>query len=148
VTAGGVFVDAAECGILARQQRQALKGAWTSRGLPPPRLFLDFTNLLSEIAGSGPQLPDDCSGSVAESRNPPGAGDGALWREPDQVLTVAEAAKAAGCSDAYVTRCLRRGVLFGTQVVRGSAWAVDAADFAAWLEGRQSRREHNNREAA
>lgn len=135
-----VILDAADCPVLGRQLVEAVRLAYVARGRTPPRLLLQFADLLNCAGRSSAAAPGTSRSEGGSRQQNTGTGaDRAWWRQPDIVLTVAGAAQAAGVSHSYIRRLCREGTVYAVQAAPAGQWLIDAEGFAGWQRERQSR---------
>jgi excisionase family DNA binding protein len=149
VRAGRVSIDLDrdEATVFGRQLVDAIRRGWTSRGAAPPRLLLDVADRVNALARASTG-----TGTPRDAGQAPGTGTKAANLASAQpvltqpVMTVSEAAEAAGISTGYLRRVIRRGEIRVSQDHRGRGYAVVTDSLGAWLG--QRRRNERKRKAA
>ncbi len=142
-----LWITGADVGVAARQLEEAIRYGWLARRQPPPGFLLNLAIRAQRLAqGSAGSGLSGRSAASAEPQNSLRTPDGALSGQPVRTLSVKEAAQAAACSESYVRRLVRDGVL-EVRDSRRPPYEIYADSLAAWQE-RRRRNDSSNPKAA
>lgn len=142
----GLFLSDADCVLLDRALRDALKFAWLGRRAIPPHALVVLADLVHSAAEE--YRPREDRTRPLTSRTGPVStpiASTSATSEPEEVLlTTTEAARYLGVTESYVRKLARKSALRAEQGAGDTGWRFRRNELAAW----NAHRKETERKAA
>ena len=143
LTGPALLLDAVDAARVDQQLRDAIRLAWLTRRLPPPRALLELADDIHRLANRFRANVQVATLPETGRANLP-----IPLRACDQHgLTVQQAAAVMGVSDQYARRLARRGDITASRQGQRGTWLIDSASALAWAD-RRHHHHQREREAA
>lgn len=142
----GLFLSDADCVLLDRALRDALKFAWLGRRAIPPHALVVLADLVHSAAEEyrpcedRTRTPTSRTGPVSTTI----ASTSTASEETEVLLPTAEAARRLGVSAGYLRKLARRSAIPAEAGAGDSGWRFRRTELDAW----DAHRKENERKAA
>lgn len=141
----GLFLESADCVLLDKALRDALKFGWLGRRAIPPSALIRLADTVHAVATQ--YQPQDRSRPVTSMTGPvstPKARTSTDSEATEARMTTSEAAQFLGITEGHCRKLARRSAIPAEQGVGAAGWRYLRNELAAW----KACREETNREAA